>query len=202
MEVELKTVSLVIAPKEPLEETSFCTPQAKSVKQPEVTVRNQFHNSESGLLVVDVIKPDRLLVPASKGLTDPLDPPAGVDVDHYKCYQVALPKGVKFTPITSVSVQDQFTAVQTPTGKKLFDLKKPTHLCMVATKNAEAVVDPTQNLLCYKALPTKGQPKHVSVTGLYLSTQFDVDQADTMKEDEFCVPSEVDLPASGGSPAA
>lgn len=179
------------------DETSFCRSQTKSVKQPGVIVRNQFHNSESGALVIDVVKPDRLLVPASKGLTEPLEPPVGVDVDHYKCYKVVLPKGVKFTPITSVSVQDQFTEVQTLTGKKLFDLKKPAHLCMVATKNAEAVVDPTQNLFCYQALPTKGQPKHVAAPGLYLSTQFDVDQVDTVKEDEFCVPSEVDLPASG-----
>ncbi len=181
--------------------TSFCKPQTKSVKQPGVTVRNQFHTGGSGALVIDVVKPDRLLVPASKGLTDPLDPPVGTNVDHYKCYKVALPKQVKFTPITGVSLKDQFTEVQTPTGKKLFDLKKPTHLCMAATKNAEAVVNPTQNLFCYQAVPPKGQPKHVSMTGLYVSTQLDVEQVDTVKEDELCVPSEVDLPAGEPSPS-
>ena len=123
-----------------------------------MTVRNQFHGGATPPLVIDAVKPDRLLVPASKGLTDPLDPPTGTNVDHYKCYKVALPKGVKFTPITGVSVEDQFTAVQTPTGKKLFDLKKPTHVCMAATANADAAVDPTQNLLCYQAVPEKGSP--------------------------------------------
>ncbi len=181
--------------------TSFCRAQAKSVKQTGVNIRNQFHGSESGPLVVDVIKPDRLLVPTSKGLTDPLDPPVGVDVDHYKCYKVAMPKGVKFTPITGVSVLDQFTQIQNPPdGKKLFDLKKPTHVCLAASKNGEALVDPTQNLFCYQAVPVKGQPKHLPVKGLYLSNQFGVDQDDTIKEEEFCVPSAVDL-ESGGTPA-
>ncbi len=180
--------------------TTFCLPQTKSQKLAGVTVRNQFHGGATPPLVIDAVKPDRLLVPASKGLTDPLDPPTGTNVDHYKCYKVALPKGVKFAPITGVSVEDQFTAVQTPTGKKLFDLKKPTHVCMAATANAEAAVDPTRNLLCYQAVPEKGEPKHVAVPGLYVSSELDVQQVDTVKEDELCVPSAVDLPGAPSNP--
>ena len=166
--------------------TRYCRVQEKSAKQTGLTVRNQFHLSG---LVVDVTTPDRLLVPTSKNLTAPPDPPGAVNVDHYKCYKVSMPKLPKFTTIANVAVDDQFT-----NANKLFDLKKPMHLCMVAAKNAEGVVNPTQNLLCYQATPAKGQPSHVPVKGLYLSNQLDTEQANTSKEEEFCVPSEVDLP--------
>ena len=177
-------------------QTTFCQAQAKSVKQPGLLVRNQFHTSESGALRVDAIKPDRLLVPTSKGIGAPLDPPGAFGVNHYKCYTVAIPKGdPKFKVISGVSVDDQFT-----NGAKLFDLKKPTRLCLPVNKNGEGVLNPTANLLCYQATPVTGQPKHQAVKGLYLSNQLDQEQADTVKEEDLCVPSDVELP--GGTPAA
>ncbi len=182
--------------------TDFCQAQAKFPKLAGLTVRNQFHGSEQ--------RPrgrrDQARSasgPDVEGAHGALPPPVDVAVDHYKCYTVAMPKGETFAPITEVEVKDQFTTAQLPApGKKLFDLKKPSRVCMAAAKNAEAMVNPTQNLFCYQAIPTKGQPKHQKVSGLYLTNQFGLDQADTVKEEEFCVPSEVELPGDGESTAS
>jgi hypothetical protein len=172
--------------------TKFCQAQSKSVKHRGLTVVDQFNTWH-----VDAVKPDRLLVPTSKGLNAPLPPPSGVNVDHYKCYTVARTKGApKFTKIPGVSVADQFTQVQFPSGKKLFDLKKLTHLCLPANKNGEGILNPLGNLLCYRASSAKGQPKHKPVKGLFLANQLDVEQADTISEAELCVPADVQLPVN------
>ena len=172
--------------------TAFCQAQAKSVKQVGLAVRDQFHPAESPALALDAIKPDRLLVPTSKGLTAFLPIP-DAEVDHYKCYKVAPTKGSpKFQTIAQVPVSDQFTG-----GQKLFDLKKPAQLCMAANKNAEGVPNPTGHLLCYQAVASKGQPKHVPVKGLFLANQLVMEQADTVKEEQLCVPADVELPTSG-----
>ena len=42
-----------------------------------------------------------------------------------------------------------------------------------------AVKNPTARLLCYQAKPAKGEPKHTSAKGVFV----------TVKEEEFCVPS-------------
>jgi hypothetical protein len=34
-----------------------------------------------------------------------------------------------------------------------------------------------------------GEPKHVKVTGLFINSQFGLDEVDTVKESEFCVPT-------------
>ena len=169
-----------------------CAVQPKPVKRTGLTVVNQFHSGESPLQI-DAIKPDRLLVPTSKGHTEPVSLPDVLTVDHYRCYKVALTKGSgKFGPITGVSVNDQFTDDGINGGKKLFDLKKPSRLCMAVAKNGESIVNPAVSLLCYTAAPVKGQPKHVAAKGLFLGNQFGVEQADTVKEEELCVPSVVD----------
>ncbi len=120
-------------------------------------------------------------------------------MDHYRCYTVAVTKGTpKFVPILGVSVKDQFTEAQIlPEGPKLFDLKKLTRLCLAADKNSEGVVNSSAALLCYQAVPVKGQPKHQPVKGLFLANQFGAEKADTIKEEELCVPTTVDV---GGAP--
>ena len=40
----------------------------------------------------------------------------------------------------------------------------------------------------------------MAVPGLYVSSELDVQQVDTVKEDELCVPSEVDLPGAPSNP--
>ena len=161
------------------------------VPQTNIKVRNQFH-PEGEELVVDTIKPDRLLVPSAKDLNNPVDPPDSDshNVDHYKCYNVELPNGTpEFQPILGVSVDDQFTD-----GAKLFDLTKPTRLCNPVDKNGEGIKDPTAHLMCYQAQPAVGQPPHQQRTGIHVNNQFGAEQLDTIKEEEFCVPSEKILP--------
>ena len=173
--------------------TKFCQAQAATVKHPGLSVTNQF-----GVAQLDAVKPDRLLVPTSKGLSAPLPAPEGSNVDHYTCYTAAVTKGSpKFAPIRGVSVADQFTQAQFPSGKKLFDLTKPTHLCMPANKNGEGVLNPLGSLACYKAVGAKGQPKHRPVKGLFLANQLDVEQADATAEEELCVPSDVQAAVPG-----
>jgi hypothetical protein len=137
---------------------------------------------------VDAIKPDRLLVPTSKGLGgQPAGPPDPVSADHYRCYKVSLTKGSgRFVPIAGLPLTDQFIE-----GEKLFDLKKPTRLCVPVAKDEEPVRDATRSLMCYQAVPAKGQPRHGRVEDLVLENQFGLELADTVKEEEFCVPSAV-----------
>lgn len=155
-------------------------PQAPDVKHA-VRVTNQF-----GELLLDTLRPDRLLMPTAKSLTGPVDPPGLNNVDHYKCYKVRGRKGApKFKPILGVSVSDQFIG-QPP---KLFDLKKPTRLCTPVDKNGEGIKNPGTHLLCYQAKPTKGQPRHQPVSSIFVNNQFGPEILQTVKEEDLCVPS-------------
>ena len=169
--------------------------EPKHVPQTNIKVRNQFHE-EGSELVVDTIKPDRLLVPTAKDLNNPVDPPDNDahSVDHYKCYKVKVTPGTpKFEPILGVKVEDQFIEAQSG-QPKLFDLKKPTTLCTPVRKEVDGEIteikNPDIHLMCYQANPAKGQPKHVKVLGIHVNNQFGPEQLDTVKEEELCVPSE------------
>lgn len=93
-------------------------------------------------------------------------------------------------PQITVRVLDQFSQ------EKDLDLKKPIRFCESADKNGEGRTDPNAKLVCYKAVPRKGQPKHVKVTGLFINNQFGPDELDTVKESEFCIPA-FDIPPPG-----
>lgn len=202
-------------------QTNFCVAQAKPLKQTNLKVRNLLH--PNGKLMVDTIKPDRLLTPSAKDLEQPVDlpNPALHNVDHYKCYRVKLSKGAaKFPKGLQASVVDQF---QQP---KLYDLKRPTRLCTPVDKNGEGIKDPADHLMCYQATPVPKtctaqaplnvggvckkeedcggiqkvstfcvlQPKHQRVTGIFVNNQFGPTQVDTVKEEELCIPSSISQP--------
>jgi hypothetical protein len=160
--------------------TTTNPPQALDVKHA-VRVTNQF-----GELLLDTLRPDRLLVPTAKSLTGPVDPPGSNNVDHYKCYKVKKSKGApKFQPILGVSVSDQFIN-QPP---KLFDLKRPTRLCTPVDKNGEGIKNPTTHLLCYHAKAAKEQPQHQPISPIFVNNQFGPEIVRTVKEEDLCVPS-------------
>jgi hypothetical protein len=163
-------------------------PQTPHVPQTNIKVVNQF-----GQLFVDTIKPDRLLAPTAKELDHPVDAPDNDahGVDHYKCYKVKVTKGTaKFPKGIQATVVDQFNQ------PKLYNVKKPTRLCTPVEKSRlpngvpEPIKDDAAHLMCYQAKPAKGQPKHVKVTGIHVNNQFGLEQLDTIKEEELCVPSE------------
>ena len=146
----------------------------KFEKVKNVRVDNQF-----GAVIVDVEKPEDLLVPASKSLTD-LGVPAPDFlthlVNHFLCYKVKLSKGEPdFEPILGVSLVDQFES-------KLYDIVKPKRLCTPVDKNGEGIKipeDPEDHLLCYEA-------EHAVI---FVNDQFGPAALDTRTKKELCVPS-------------
>ena len=143
-------------------------------KVPNVLVENQFDR-----LVVDVEKPEDLLVPASKSLTDPGISAPNNDlhiVNHFLCYKVKLSKGEpEFQPILGVSLVDQFE-------DKLYDIVKPKRLCTPVDKNGEGIKtfdDPDDHLLCYEAKQAQ----------FFVNDQFGPGQVDGKTKRELCVPS-------------
>ena len=186
-------------------------------KRRDIRIENQFH-PRFGELTVDIIKPDRLLVPSAKSLSGPVDPsdPASHAVDHYKCYQVVPSHGASdFPRDLRASVVDQFGQ------PKVFEVMKPGRLCVAADKNGEGIKNPAAHLMCYPVKPVAGfcdggapanrggvceketdcggkngktryctaQPKHVKVSGIYTHNQFGQEKFDTIREEELCVPS-------------
>jgi len=135
------------------------------------SIQNQF-----GTILLDVTRPDILLVPTGKNGV-PLPPDT---IDHFQCYKVKRSRGTpKFVPLT-VSVADQFESIT-------LTLKKPQLLCAPTNKNGE---DPTapfhpDHLLCYKA---KSATKFGQIT-VSLDNQFGPDQGLLIHRRELCVPS-------------
>lgn len=138
------------------------------------TVANQF-----GTYTMALTKPDRMLVPTAKSLTDPATPLTR-PIDHYKCYKVA---GAK-TKVRGLVMTDQF-------GTIVVDVKRPLHLCLPALKNDEGpLVDPATALMCYKVT---GQPPAFRPE-LFTLNQFGPDAYDFFGPRDLCVPSTVTLP--------
>lgn len=150
--------------------------------------------------VVDVGKPDLLLVPSLASLTGGVPPapdPASHDVDHLKCYKAAVTKGTAGLPKgTQVALADELTA-----PPKLFSVTVLTHLCTPVEKNGEPVTSATGHLLCYKAKSAKKQPKHVK-RRVALNNQFGALVVETATERALCVPavSLAVVPTPGGTP--
>jgi hypothetical protein len=151
--------------------------------QTNIRVRNQL-----GELRVDTIRAEFLLVPANKGLLSPPAPPvpSAHNVDHYKCYKIRITAGTpRFPERVFVTVADQF--VGTPRTARV---KKPRRLCTPVEKNGEEVKNPTGHFMCYQIVV---RPKHPRQRGVYVADQFGVEQVDTVKEQELCIPSEKQL---------
>ena len=162
----------------------------KHIRRGSIRVTNQLEQ-----IRVDTVKPELLLVPTAKSLTQPGPPPPNSgdhDVDHYKCYRVRVTPG---TPVPAqdrkVTVTDQFTA------PKILTLRKPRHLCVPVDKNGEGIKNPAAHLLCYASKPARGEPKHIRREGVFVNNQFGPVRLNTVKEREFCIPSVKSLSPSG-----
>ncbi|MEO6028041.1 MAG: hypothetical protein ABIR79_14345 [Candidatus Binatia bacterium] len=138
-------------------------------------VVNQF-----GTQTMDVVKPDRMLVPTVKSLNGtPVLPPA-FGVDHFKCYRVAYAKLRAF----GLKIHDQF-------GTITIDIKKPTHLCVPADKNGEGIPDFTQYLMCYRMrIAPRFPPAQLPAT-IFTRNQFGADSYRVFGPRELCVPSQL-----------
>lgn len=161
------------------------------VKGPEFDkVENVLVENQFGQFVVDVKKPDRLLVPASKSLIGPFSPPppdnSTHDVDHFLCYQIEDDDDDNLGIL--ISVVDQFNQ------PKLFDVKKPRRFCNPVDKNGEGIKNPQTHLMCFSVRRARGEPKHERIDGIFVNDQFGPGQVRTKKERELCVPSTKTLP--------
>jgi hypothetical protein len=135
-----------------------------------------------GPLEVDLIKPQRLLVPSAKsvgGAPPPLVDPA---TPHFTCYKIkASRRKPKFVPVLNVAVVDQF-------GPTTMDITKPTMLCLPTDKLGEdpGVETTLDHLTCYKA---KLRSPFDRVEGVNVDNQFGTRQLDAKKPAEICIPS-------------
>jgi M6 family metalloprotease-like protein len=156
--------------------------QPRHVNQRGLQVANQF-----GVLSLDTMKPRRLLVPTALDTDSPIDAlDSGThSIDHYKCYKVRVStRTPRFPRGVQAAVTDQFE-------DRLYDVRKPSHLCMAVDKNGEGIKNPDEHLLCYQVKRAKGQVLHQRRQGIHVNNQFGPLQLDTKREEELCVPSTV-----------
>jgi len=152
-------------------------------------MKNILVEDQFGKLSVDLVKADRLLVPAFKSRDEePADPPVidAINVDHFLCYRVKRSRHTDRFERRQVSVDDQFND-----EPKLFDVKKPTRLCTPVDKDGEGMKNPYAHLMCYSVKRARDEPRHERIKGLWVNDQFGSMQVDTRKEEELCVPSAI-----------
>ena len=168
----------------------------------------------SGPHLLEVKRPNRLLVPASKSLIAPPDTPAieDIDLDHFLCYpvkKIRTPHGDDDDDDDNddnddddddgkdriqISVVDQFNQ------PKVFDAKGPTRLCNSVNKENEGIKNPDSQLLCYQVKPARGEPRHRRIRNVFVHDQFGLKKVDTMRERELCLPVQGDPPAATPTP--
>ena len=162
------------APFDPNHLTGYTIKQTAPLFRPivDITVINQF-----GTVVVDLAKPDYMLVPASKSQVAPPGPLVNPAVDHYKCYKVRKAK----TRVSGIALTDQF-------GSLLFDVKKPIRYCVAADKNGEGIRDRSAALMCYKGRQSS-LPRFRGIEPIYIEDQFGAATTSVDHLRELCVPS-------------
>jgi hypothetical protein len=147
-----------------------------------------------GELTIDIIKPDRLMVPSAADGTTAPGAPSSPTNDHLTCYKIKVSGGTaKFTPVLDAVVEDVL-------GTLSINLLKPAKLCVPtnvdgAAPGAEGHAD---SLTCYKA-------KAVSPFAgarLYTGNHFSSDALDLRKVMEVCLPSRLNPSNATPTPSA
>ena len=123
-----------------------------------VSVRDQF-----GALSVELVRPERLLVPTAESLTGPPPPPLATPLDHYKCYRV---RGARLR-VPSITVETQF-------GPLVVAIERPRDLCVPVDANGAGVIDPAQGLMCYQVRTAPQQSRTVFTTDRFGSAELDL----------------------------
>ena len=154
------------------------------------TIRGVVVIDQFGTLVLDVIRPEQLLVPSAKSDTAP-PAPITPTIDHFKCYRV---KGDR-RRVTNVTIDDQFGAITV-------DIKRPRRLCVPAVKNGEgALLDAVDHLMCYEVRLRAGSA--FSGGGdLFIDNQFGPDRFGGFRPRELCVPAAKNFLGATPTPGA
>lgn len=140
---------------------------------------NQIVVDRFGTLSIDLLKPERLLVPSAKSL---LSSPAALTspvTDHFTCYKAKTSAGTgKFTPVMASVVADQFGALSV-------NVMKPRRLCVATDKNDEEPGAELhgEHLLCYQV---KLQSMFTPIRA-YTANQFGTETLDVRKAFDLCV---------------
>ena len=138
----------------------------------DVQVQNKF-----GLITVQLVRPDLLLVPSAKSLVAPPDPPTPA-IDHFKCYRVHGRQR-----ITGINVEDQF-------GTLVLKARRPARLCVPVDKNGEGIMHSDRSLLCYYIFQTSS-PRFQHTDPFFVRNQFNSYDFTVTRATELCVDSTV-----------
>lgn len=137
-----------------------------------------------GTLTLDASRPELLALPATPG-AGPV--PAGED---FTCWKVKVSRGTAPFP-----ADVQVTAASALTvPAKTFAVTRPRRLCVATDRDGNGRATPRQNLLCYRAKPAKGQPKHVPARALALTDDLGPSTLEATAEAEWCVPATIVTP--------
>ncbi len=154
------------------------------IRPPKLIHPNQVVMNQFGTTTVDIIKPDRLMVPTTKSLTaTPPAAPGPPTIDHFKCYKIRRTVDTPpFVKQLGVPLVDQF-------GPITVDLLKPLRLCTPVNKNTEDPTAPAHplHLLCYRAKVNV----LFGTLNPFITNQFGSQQVELIRRQEFCVPSTV-----------
>ncbi len=140
---------------------------------------NQEVADQFGSLTIDLLKPERLLVPSAKSLVSPPTAPASPVTDHFTCYKARTSPGTtKFVPRLASVVVDQF-------GPLSLNIMKIRRLCVPTNKNNEEPGAELhgEHLLCYHV---KLQSTFTPVRA-YTANQFGNETLDVKKPFDLCV---------------
>ncbi len=146
-------------------------------------VLNQTVADQFGALTIDLLKPERLLVPSAKSLTAVPAPLGAPVTDHFTCYKVRVSPGTpKFVPRLASVVNDQF-------GPLSVNILKPKRLCIPTNKaNEEPGAElHGEHLLCYHV---KLQSTFVPVRA-YTANQFGGETLDVKKAVQLCIAAQL-----------
>lgn len=144
---------------------------------------NQVVADQFGQMTIDLLKPERLMLPTAKSLTSAPSPLAAPVTDHFTCYKVRNSPGTpKFVPRIASVVHDQF-------GPLSVNLVKPKRLCIPTNKaNEEPGAElHGEHLICYQA---KLVSTFIPVRA-YIANQFGGETLDVKKVTEVCIAAQL-----------
>jgi len=198
-------------------QTTYCRKTDRFQPVTAVQVDNAF-----GTVTLDLIGSGRLLVPTAKDLEGPIDAPNPEmhNLDHFKCYTARIRGSLFSLPgIRQAFVVDQFDQPKlynilwprrlcTPVDKNDEGIKNAGDAltCYSVWQVAKTcVAGAPQNPLkaCRREKDCGGvrgqteycqiQPRHNKVLNIHLNNQFGPERVDTKREEELCVPSQIQL---------
>jgi hypothetical protein len=142
--------------------------------------RRQKIVNQFGTIMVDLVRPELLLVPSAKSLTGPppLLPPG--TVDHFQCYRITRAR----TRVNGIPVDDQL-------GSLHIDVKRPRRLCVPVDKSGETpgAAQHPGVLTCYDSRVANESQPFVGPSHLFVANKFGEAMLDRLRPSELCVPS-------------